>query len=164
MPFWDKCTGWPQNDLEHYKVKDAQYTYDDPGLPNFNPFHSTASHFQHVQVTGHFDTSALNDPTMTLNTKRSVTSYVYDNYPQLLNFIPYFAMFAPQPAVFELQTILRQVHRMNSQWPWTLKDTRIWQLILTAQISFHFTLRPTIFELYRAFWDQCTKWPQNDLE
>ncbi len=22
-PFWEKCTEWPQNDLEHYKVKDT---------------------------------------------------------------------------------------------------------------------------------------------
>ncbi len=34
----------------------------DPRLPYFTPFRSTATHFQ---VTGQFETSALNDPQMT---------------------------------------------------------------------------------------------------
>ncbi len=40
---------------------------NDPQVPNFNPFRSTSSRFR---VTGHFETSALIDPQMMLNTKR----------------------------------------------------------------------------------------------
>ncbi len=39
-----------------------------PRVTNFTPFHPTASHFR---LMDHFVTSALNDPKMTLNTKRS---------------------------------------------------------------------------------------------
>ncbi len=39
------------------------------------------------RVTDHFETSALNDPRMTFNTKRSKgTPYTYDNYPRVPSF------------------------------------------------------------------------------
>ncbi len=36
--FWKKCTAWPQNDLDTFKVKDTRG-------PNFRPFRSTMSHW-----------------------------------------------------------------------------------------------------------------------
>ncbi len=67
--FWDKCTEWPQNDLEPYKFKCTPYIYTYcPRVSNFTQFCSTISLFQH---TGHFETSAPNDPKMTLNPTRS---------------------------------------------------------------------------------------------
>ncbi len=42
-----KCTKWPQNDLEPYKVNVPQYMYYwCPWVPHFSPFHFTASHFR----------------------------------------------------------------------------------------------------------------------
>ena len=71
--FWDKCTEWPQIDLEPYKVKLPIYVYNSHRVSNFTPFHSATSCFQ---VTGHFDASALNDPTVPLNTSRSKVHHI----------------------------------------------------------------------------------------
>ncbi len=71
-PFWNKCTEWPQNDLNPYKFKCTQYIYNYcTWVPIFTPFRSMTSPFRD---TGHFETSALNDPKLTLKPKRS-------NYP-----------------------------------------------------------------------------------
>ncbi len=52
-PFWDKCTEWPQNNLEPYKFKCTLYIYNYcPWVPDFTPFRSTTSRFR---VTGHFE-------------------------------------------------------------------------------------------------------------
>ncbi len=45
-----------------------------PRLPNFTPFGFTASRFR---VTGQFETSALNDPKTTLNTKTSKVPHIH---------------------------------------------------------------------------------------
>ena len=89
------------------------YNYSPP-VSNFTPFRSTTSRFQ---VTCHFETNALNDPKMTLNTTKSnvphicVTS-IHESHISL--------HFALQPAVFQLQAIVRQVHWMTPSWLWTL--------------------------------------------
>ncbi len=64
-PFWEKCTQWPQNDLEPYKVK-----------------------LSYICIT------SVPDSQMSLH-------------------------FTLRPAIFEIQAILRQVHRMIPNWPWT---------------------------------------------
>ncbi len=87
--FWDKCTEQPPNGLKHWKVKGISYTWNNypPRVPSFNPFHSTASHFQ---VTGHFEISVpnyANGPKMTLNTTRSKVPHIHVcNYPWVPNF------------------------------------------------------------------------------
>ncbi len=58
--------------------------------------------------------------------------------------------FALCTSVFELQAILRQVHRMIPTWPWTLKGFD--SVLLYGQR----------FSNYRPVWDMCTEWPQND--
>ncbi len=75
---------WPENDIERLKVK-GTVLYNYHSLPNFTPFLSTASHFR---VTGYFETSALNDFKITLNTKRSKVPHVhtYCKYPPSLIF------------------------------------------------------------------------------
>ncbi len=59
--------------------------------------------------------------------------------------------------VFELQTILRLVHRTNPV-PHICVTT-----VPESQISVRLALWPAILEL-QAFWHKYTEWPQNDLE
>ncbi len=69
-----KCTKWPQNGLQHYKVKDIPYIYyKSPRVPNFNPCHSTANCFR---VACHIEATAQNDPRMILNTTRSKVPHI----------------------------------------------------------------------------------------
>ncbi len=117
-----------------------------PRLPNVNQFHSTAIFFQ---VKGHFVTNLLNDPKLTLNPKRSkVPPYIQVTATPELQILLRCAL---KPAVFELQAILRQVHRMTPKWPSTLKGPRysIYVLPLPQTLKFpiRFTLRPAVFEL-----------------
>ena len=55
------------------KAKGTPYMLQLPSTPKFNPFSSRAIRFR---VKGHCETSALNDPKMTLNTKRSKISHI----------------------------------------------------------------------------------------
>ncbi len=95
--------------------------------------HSTASHFQ---VTGHFDTSAPNDPKMTLNTKRSKEPLIHvPSTPE-----PKISIhFALQSAVFQVQAILRNAQQMTSKWPWTLQGQRypIYLIQVSPSPKFH---------------------------
>ncbi len=75
-----KCTEWPQDEWIqgqwypiHVEVLPTSpfsiYMFTaTPWLPNFSPIFSIDTRFP---VTGHFETSAPNDPKMTLNTNRS---------------------------------------------------------------------------------------------
>ena len=90
------------------KVKGTPYThYDYPQVPNLTLPRSTVSRFR---VTGHFETHAPNDAKMTVNIKRSQVPHIcVTTSPKCQSSI----RFAQRPAVFELQAILRQVHRMT---------------------------------------------------
>ncbi len=57
--------------------------------PNFSPFRSTACPFW---TTGHFNTSAPNDPKMILNTTRSTLPPHTPQCPRPPNFIPFHPM------------------------------------------------------------------------
>ena len=123
-PFLEKCTEWPQNDLEHYKLKCTLHVL----------FVSLVPKFHSVLLYGQ-------------------------------PFLRYMASFLRQVprAIFEIQAILRQVHWMTSNWPWTLQGQITLSSITTlheSQIPLSFALRPAVFEL-RPFWDKCTP---NDLE
>ncbi len=97
-----------------------------PTTPNFTSLHPTASRFR---LTGHFETSALNDPKETLNTKRPKVLYTGCISTLASQFSLCFAL---PLAIFELQAILRQVRRITPKWPWTLLGQRypiyMWQL------------------------------------
>ena len=73
--FWDtvKCYGkvhrMTQNNIEHFKVKSTLYMFHQyPWGPNFNPFRGKGRRFR---VKAHFETSALYDPKITLNTMKA---------------------------------------------------------------------------------------------
>ncbi len=105
---------WP------WTVKGTRYTcYNLPPPPpppvtNFTQFCSMASRFR---LACHFETSALNYPKMTINTKRSKVSHICCRSTESQISL----LFTLQKAVFELQAILRQVHWMAPKRFWTLK-------------------------------------------
>ncbi len=77
-PFCEKSALYePPNDLEvePYKVTNVpQYMcYYSPRVPNFTPFRST----RRFRDTSHFETSALNDPQITLNPTRLNVPHMY---------------------------------------------------------------------------------------
>ncbi len=196
--FWEKCTEWAQNDLEHSKVKGtsknatttpnsqislrfsiwpvvfelqailrqvhqmtpkrlyfaifghetwplALHTLQLPSSPKFHSvllygqrfsrqvhrmtpkmilntkrlqlpqspkFHSIlASRFR---VKGHFETSALNDPNMTLNTKKIKIHHISCCIRPESQISLHCALW---PAAFVSQAILRQIHQMTPKWP-----------------------------------------------
>ncbi len=57
--------------------------------------------------------------------------------------------FPLQPAVFEIQAILRQMHQITPKWPWSLQGQRysMFNCIPESQISLRFALRPAIFKI-----------------
>ncbi len=66
-----------------------------------------------IQVTSHFETSTPtpNDPKMSLNTKKITLPDMHiTTTPEFQIYV----CFALQPAVLELQAILREVHRMTT--------------------------------------------------
>ncbi len=75
--------------------------------------------------------------------------------------------FILRPVVFELQTILRQVHWMTPKWPQTLQGQVYPIYVLPVYTSPKFdsvSLYDEPFSKYRPFWEKCTDYPQNDLE
>ena len=78
-----------------------------PWFPNFIPLCCMTSHFWY---TGNFDTSALNDPKITLNTTRSKVPHICVTSFHESQISPHFGLW---PAGFEIQAILRQGHRMT---------------------------------------------------
>ena len=103
------------NNLEHKKVKGTPYTcYNYAGVPYFTRFHSTVSCFPD---TDHFETSALNDPKMNLDIKRS-------KVPHLHVTTTHDSQLTVGPAVFKWRAILTQVQWITPQRHWTLKCER----------------------------------------
>ena len=70
VPENQKCTQWPQNELEHLTVKSTLYTLNTyPWGPNCGPFHSTISHFRDTRCTSSVKIGNVpNDPKLNLNT------------------------------------------------------------------------------------------------
>ena len=85
------------------------------------------------RITCHFETSAPNDPQMTLNTTRGRTICV-TSVP-----VPDSACLALRPALFELQESVRCVHRMTSKLPRTVQRQRyiIYALLVCLSPKFH---------------------------
>ena len=106
-PFWDMWTEWPQNECQRYLIY----------ISNYSPLESQISLLSlcdhiHFRVTGYLETSAKNDPQMTLNTKR--TKVPHEHITILTTFESHISLcFSLYMALFELQAILRQV----LEWP-----------------------------------------------
>ncbi len=114
--FWDNSAEYrPPPSKWPLKLRDQRYPKYDILLsasPKFHLFRSTAKRFR---VTGQFETSAPNDPKMTINTERSKWPHMYITNESQISLLSFFALL---PDVFKLQTILRQVHRNDSQITW----------------------------------------------
>ena len=73
--------------------------------------------------------------------------------------------FTLQPAGFELQAILRQVHWMTLKWPWTVKGQTYPIMLVPSIPASQFqsvSLYDQQFLNYRPFWDMhqmTSKWP-----
>ncbi len=133
-------------------------------VPNSTPFRSTVCHFR---VTGHFDTSAPNDPPLRLNTERSkvpICIWQLSQSPKFQSVSLYSHSFgvaghfetrAPNNPKMTLNTISGQVNSIYlSQSPPSLSTKRaeVLHLHITtrpdSQISFSFALQPADFKLH----------------
>ena len=120
-------------------------------------------HTARFLVTGYFETSAPNDHKMTLNLQGQM-------YPICITIVTksqISVLFAQRPAVFELHTILRKVHQMTPKSPWTLQGHMylIYMLLVSPSSKvLSILINHQLFSRYRPVWDNCTEWPENDLE
>ncbi len=102
---------------------------------------------------------------MTLNTTRSKVPDICDTSVIESQISVRYSL---QPSIFELQAILRQVHRMtpkcyNVKYEWILQCQRytIYVLPMSMGPKFKsFWLYDLPFWSYRPFWNNCTEWPQ----
>ncbi len=139
------------------------YIYNScPWFPNFTPFCSMTNLCS--RYTPFWD-KGTEWPKMTLDTTRS---YVPHTYVTSIHKIQISLSFFLRPEVFEIQVILRQVHRMIPYWPWTLQGQITLYMYMYNKSSWfpNFTpLRSTTsrFSRYKPFWDKCTEELQNDL-
>ena len=79
---------------------------------------------------------------------------------------PFLVPFAPQLAVLSYSTIQRKLHRMTPKWPWYVCGQRY-------PYAYYIHPRRHKFRPFRSttirsqhttkLWENCTKWPQNDL-
>ena len=132
------------------------YNYS-PRVSTSTPFRSTASRFWD---TGHFDTSAPNDPQIDLEpykVKLPHMSYCCVHESQIS------LRFALWPVVFEMQPILRQGHRMTSKWPWTLQGQITPYVLLLCSRVPNFTPFCSMTNHFRDTGNFATRAP-NDLE
>ena len=158
-PFWDKCTEWPQNDLKPYKVKDINipiYLLLVSASPKFHPF---SSNTRCCWVASHFEKKAPNDLTPYKDKCTPKMCYQYSRVPNINPFrctashfwvTGHFEKSAPNDPKMTLNTT-------SSNYPICVT------CVPDSQISLRFALRPSVLR-YRAFWDKCTEWTQNDLE
>ncbi len=146
-------------------------------------FQSVLLFGQPFWLTGHFETSASDDPKRNLNT---TTPQRYSIYVLQMLMSPKFksvpqiyvcyglpesqlsVSFPLRPPVSELHAILRQVYRITPKWPWTLHGQRypIYVLEIYRCLKFHpIFLCDQPFLRYKIVdnW-KCTKLPQNGLE
>ena len=120
---------------------------------------STASSFR---VTGHFETSAPNDPPNNIeHQKVNGTLYTRYNYPRLPNSVLLFR--EPFLSYKPFETSAQNDRKMT----WTLKNQRypIYMVQLPTTPKFQsVSLYSQPFDRHRPLWDKCTEWLQNDLK
>ena len=122
-------------------------------------FHSASLYVKPFWMTGHFDTSTLNDLQMTLNTTRSKVPHICVTIVAVSQIS---LRFTVRPAVLELKANLRQVHRMTAKWHSTLQCQRYPVYVLPVFLSPTFksvSLFDQPFSSYRHF----DKSASNDL-
>ncbi len=137
------------------------YVIGAPESPNLTPFCSTTSRFL---VTGYFETSAPNDPNMTLkNTKRSK---IPNLYATSISRVPKFTQFCSTTSRFRVTGHFETSAPNDPKWHWTLTGQRspVYTLQVPPNPKFpSASLDGQPFSSYRPFWETCTEWPQNDI-
>ncbi len=114
-PFWEKCTKLPQSDLEHYKLKCSPHVLIVSMIPKF---HSVSLYNQPFLRYRAFWDKCTEWPQNDLEPYKVKLPYLCITNVRNSQISLRFAL---RPALFEIQTILRQVHRMTAKWPWTLQ-------------------------------------------
>ncbi len=145
IPIWDKCTKWPQNDLEQEKVKCTPYIcYYNPQVPNFSPFHSTTNHFSN---TDHFEANGDQMYPICVTSIPKSQNHPVSLYDQpFLRYRPFWQK-------------CKQMTQNDLQ-PEKVKSTIY---VLLASNLPCFTVLSAVFEI-RPFWDKCTERHQTDVE
>ncbi len=128
--FWEKCTAWPPNDLEPYKVKCTPYMYNyyprlsnqalRPAILRYKPFWVKCTEWPQIDL----------EPYKVKSPYICITG-VPDSQVSL--------RFAVRPAISEIQAILRQVHQMTPKCPWTPQGQRypIYVSLVSTSPIFH---------------------------
>ncbi len=125
--------------------------YQCPRIPNFTPlFCPTTSR---CQVTGHYETRAPNETKM-MNPIRSKVPHICNTY-NVYTRVPNLVRFALRPLFFffffQLQDILRRVHRMTQKWPWTIQGQMYPVYVLLVLVSPIPTFRSVLLSS-QLFW------------
>ncbi len=143
-----KCTEWHQNDIKHYKVKCTLYVLLVPKVTNFTPFRSMTSCFAD---TGHSETSALNDPKMTINPTKSNVPHIYITSVPESHILLSFALRPEFSRYMQFWNICTELLHIDLE-PYKAKLSYICVTALPeSQISLHFALPPPVFEIQAIF-------------
>ncbi len=130
--FWDKCTEWLQNDLENYKSNVPHiwmiYLIESKISLHFAPRPAPFSRYRPL-----WDNCTKWPPNELDYYKVICTQYMLLVTSIDESYISH--RFALRPDLFELQAILRQVHRMTPKWPWTLQGPRYTTYVLLVSQS-----------------------------
>ncbi len=114
-PFWDKCTEWPQIDLEPYQVKLPYICIN--GVPD-SQILLRSLHDQSFSRCGPFWDMCTEWPQIDIEPYKVKSPYI------CITSVPDSQIslrFAERPTIFEILAILRKVHWMTPKWPWTYK-------------------------------------------
>ncbi len=147
---FEKCTKWPQNNLEHYKVKLPDICIT--SVPD-SKFHSVSLYDQPFSRYRPFWDKCTEWPQIDLEPHKVKLPYICITSVRDSQILVRFALW---PALFEIQAILRQVHRMTPNWPWTLLGQRYTTYVLLVSPSPKFCsvlLYDQRFPWYRTFYN-----------
>ncbi len=117
--------------------------------------------------TGHFETSALNDLKIILNTTRSKVFYMCVANVEEFQISPNFLCDCFQ----DTKLSISEMHQMPSEWPWILNSQKYPVYIKYLPPRFKFlslSLYDQLFSRYKVVKNRkirkCTDWSQTDLE
>ncbi len=139
-PFWDKCIAKMTLKGQRYKIYIVSYI--------------VSLHANAFELQATLRKRGPNDPKITVNTQRSINGPIYITTTPAYQISLRFAL---RWTVFELQVILRQVHRMTPKWKVTLNNKRSKApyihvtTIPESQISPSFAPRSDISEILAIF-------------
>ncbi len=117
--FWEKCTKWPQNDLDMFECQKDLCAYNHmPQGSNSQPFHSTLSH---LRVTDQFLRKVMpNDPKVTLTYSSSKVHA--SEQPHMPTKAHIFSLYDEPFSSYG--PVLINVHWMTPKWHWLLQGQR----------------------------------------